>query len=231
MASRKRAWEALHERYAGSARRLERRLGPVLSLAQDVAGSSGGQSSKNVRNNYSTSIIHEFSTYYGDLPTTDTHGRERRRRVPMREQPGAWSSHPPRWGTSEFLVHYVVLCCGYAHLWRVGRDLTRRLSPAGQRSSLRGVVASSLPHVFGASVDVSDAQWRAFRAALPLLCAVAVSTAVAARLVRRRSLRRFTFLPHKRHAAACFAPKRRRAVSRARWADVCWHEAAPLCLA
>lgn len=74
------------------------------------------------------------------------------------------------------------VAAGYWQLLRSGSALTRRLSaPPG----LPGVVASRL--LRGASVDLSDPQWRAFRGALPLLCAAAAASSLAARLARLRA--------------------------------------------
>ena len=66
-------------------------------------------------------------------------------------------------------------------LYTTGRSVTQHFSPGGRASSLRGVQPGRLPHTL---VDLSDPQWRSFRQVLPLLCIVAVATAVAARLVR-----------------------------------------------
>jgi len=77
-----------------------------------------------------------------------------------------------------------VVARAFAALFSHLRQLTRRLSPPGAASALPGVRPGLLP---GSHADRSDPQWRAFRDALPLLCAVAVASSALTRLVRARA--------------------------------------------
>lgn len=97
----------------------------------------------------------------------------------------------------------------------MGRELTQRLLPPGRAPLLPGVRPGL---VEGSFVDLSDAQWRSFREALPLLCVVAAASSAAARLVRG-SLRAAVRVSANAHTAAAQAHALRPG------ADVAFHAA------
>jgi hypothetical protein len=79
------------------------------------------------------------------------------------------------------LLSAQIIARAYVFLYAVGREFTQRFLPPGRAPLLPGVRPGLLD---GSFVDLSDAQWRSFRDALPLLCVVAAASSAAARLVR-----------------------------------------------
>ena len=82
-----------------------------------------------------------------------------------------------------------IIARAYVFLYAVGREFTQRFLPPGRAPLLPGVRPGLLE---GSFVDLSDAQWRSFRDALPLLCVVAAASSAAARLVRAALRHRLT---------------------------------------
>ena len=95
-----------------------------------------------------------------------------------------------RWLTPEFLLYYAILAFSYSYAIREGWELSTSLAPGGENYGVLGDALRPgwlLPGPKGGArpVDLSDHQWRNFRANLPTLGAALLAYALLARGVRR----------------------------------------------